>query len=89
MLLNAFAAIFEALGFCLAKYVIFQTPSIFDMAPVVAVILFIQLERKRREREREELNEKWQEIYKDHPFIRDAALKYPNDFPVAPIDKEN
>ena len=89
MLLNAFAAIFEALGFCLIQYLIFQIPSTFDIAPVIAVILFIQLERKRRKREREELNEKWQEIYEEHPFIRDAALKHPNDFPVAPIDKEN
>ena len=55
MLLNAFAAIFEALGFCIVKYVIFQTPSIFDMAPVVAVILFIQLEYKRHKREKEEI----------------------------------
>ena len=84
MLINAFAAIFEALGLCLAKYVIFQTPSIFDIAPVIAVILFIHLERRRHKREREEEIEKTIMIFTDFPSIREHAKEHPRDYCVDP-----
>lgn len=89
MLINLFLSLAYGLAYCATQFLIFRTPSVFIFVPVLAVIHFIPNERKRKQREREALNEKWQKIYEEHPFIRESALKHPNDFPVAPIDKEN